>query len=899
MTLQDPLPRISISEIDPTLSVLEHAVAYGNQGFLILYVWAPTFGGSPEPTTEHPTATGCTCKEKTGDCSIGKHPVVTAWQKLSTHEENKLRDQYSRLKKRPNIAIQLGTQANGTYIIAIDVDNEDRYRELVEELGPLTETARCESGRGYRLFYTLPDEVDPESINNAKAIGGKPGVDVKAKNGYVVVAPSWHSNGKQYRWIRWRSFSVLPLPWALKIAKRETPKWVHKYTPISLLNDRKGMRRAEKYLYAAVTSDCAALAACKTGSRNNSLYNMAVSLFSLCAGMSHSKAVPIVHENLASAAKQAGLSEREIYKTLRSADQFVAESGAWRVPRVLADPAPTSPGIAPPPDGSSPSVAPQQQRPVIRMTTELHEDTAAAIQSLRVDPNLYQREGALVQITRVSYEESENSPCVSADDGTKRHAFVEGSPLIRPVSIANLRKKMTCCAIYQKYNEKASEWRPALPTDPIVTYIHSCHEWPTIRPLLGITEAPTMRPDGSIVQDPGHDLATRYLYQPSIEFGRIQNSPSQEDARAAYESLAEVFVDFPYLNDSHKAVPIAAILTLVARPAIQGAVPAFLFDASTRGSGKTLQTDAVAIIPTGRGAPRMNFPTNEDEMEKVLGAYALRGAPFFCLDNVPSHRPFGGGPLDRVLTARDTVDLRVLGQSIVPTVEWRAVIMATGNNMQIFADTARRVLIARLEPKDEHPERRTNFHHEDLLGWLRKERARLVVAALTILRAYVVAGRPKMRCARWGSFEEWSAFIPHAILFAGGADPMLARPANDAEVDSETLAFSFVLSKLVSLKWQNFKIKTLVELIQPPPKQRDPEAPLPPDPFAELREAVETLCPPKHGKPTDARQVANKLRSYKGRYIEGHRLISKPGSGGVELWNVEDGSKSADHVSRT
>src|SRR5262249_1643527 len=147
-------------------------------------------------------------------------------------------------------------------------------------------------------------------------------------------------------------------------------------------------------------------------------------------------------------------------------------------------------------------------------------------------------------------------------------------------------------------------------------------------------------------------------------------------------------------------------------------------------------------ITTGRGAPRMNYTVDEVELEKILGGYALKGSTFICLDNVPVMRPFGGGPIDRMITSKDDVELLILGSTRVVPMPWRARIMATGNNMTLFGDTSRRVIMARLEPKEESPEHRTKFRHSDLLSWIKHQRARLVAAALLILRAYVRAGRP-------------------------------------------------------------------------------------------------------------------------------------------------------------
>src|SRR5581483_3865302 len=106
---------------------------------------------------------------------------------------------------------------------------------------------------------------------------------------------------------------------------------------------------------------------------------------------------------------------------------------------------------------------------------------------------------------------------------------------------------------------------------------------------------------------------------------------------------------------------------------------------------------------------------------------------------------------------------------------WRALILASGNNIEISGDTCRRVLVSRLETALETPETRTGFSHDPLLEWVAAQRPRLVCAGLTILRAWAIAGRKQMTDRKWGSFEEWAAIVPQALLYAGATDPMGAK----------------------------------------------------------------------------------------------------------------------------
>jgi Bifunctional DNA primase/polymerase, N-terminal len=868
----------------------------------------------------------CTCGQKhevteSGSSSAAKHPVAKNWQtqKLSRDE---LIDARSRLKFVPNIGMVLGEQAHGAYWIAVDVDDFDRFAELEKELGPLPETIRCDSGRGYRLFYELPPEIDTSQLRNVTGLstGDKKvaGVDVKAKGGQVVVAPSLHANGKRYAWTRAGLIAKLPMTWAIELLDApKAPKWIHeKYTPSTLNADARAKNRAEKYFEAAVTGRAASLAACGKGIRNNTLHKSAVYLFAMCADSYLGGSTwSFVHRELFSAARACGLDERETRTTLASAEKWVVETGAVRTPIALSNPdrrprpAPSqsddSFSVPDPDTSASPSppadaqhVEHKDPRPIITVTTELHETVSKSIDALCAEADLYQREKRLVTVVRVSREQIEASQ-ISTDGGETYHQLIEGTPQICELTRPVIKGFLSKVAVFQKWLKKEQCYTHVLPPEDVVAHIHDQESWGKIRPIVGVIETPTVRPDGTIIQskknESVYDPVTRYIYAPSESFRIVRDEDcTQKNAEYYLKYLSGIFEDFPYVNPAHRSVPIAAILTLIARPAILGSVPAFLFDASTRGSGKTLQTDAIATLATGRGAPRMNYTSNEEELEKILAGYALKGAPFICLDNVPAGRAFGGGPLDRVLTARDTVDLRILGRSEVPTLKWRAVVMATGNNMTLYGDTARRVLKARLEPNEQNPERRTKFKHNDLLLWVRTNRARLVSGALLMLRAYWRAGCPNMGCARWGSFEEWSKLIPNAIVFAGGADPMEARPESDEEVDPESQAMFAVIDQLPLLIE---KVRTF-ESVNGTTSYRDSIAArtiidclysIKPEwsEFEPLKDAVETLCKVRNGRTPDAVSLGSKLRSIRSRVIGGRRLVCDPNGNHTMMWRVE------------
>jgi hypothetical protein len=291
--------------------------------------------------------------------------------------------------------------------------------------------------------------------------------------------------------------------------------------------------------------------------------------------------------------------------------------------------------------------------------------------------------------------------------------------------------------------------------------------------LRAVVESPVLRPDGSVLCTPGYDPATRLFYAPSGPLPQVPARPTREEAREAIDTLLAVVTDFPYEKPSHRSAWLAALLTPFARFAVDGFVPLFTFDSNLRGAGKSLQVDAIALIVTGRNMPRRAYVADEVEVKKTVTSIAAHGAWAVLFDNVAT--PLGGAALDMALTG-DQLEDRLFGHNDI-TVRFRlsTIFMASGNNLGFYGDLVRRVLPSRLRCLDEKPEERTGFQHADLRAWVRAHRTALAAAALTVLRAYFVAGRPDLHLRPWGSYEAWSGVVRHALVWAGEPDPGEAR----------------------------------------------------------------------------------------------------------------------------
>jgi hypothetical protein len=321
------------------------------------------------------------------------------------------------------------------------------------------------------------------------------------------------------------------------------------------------------------------------------------------------------------------------------------------------------------------------------------------------------------------------------------------------------------------------------------------------------------------------------------------------------------------------------ILSAVGRAAIDGPVPLFSSDAHTPGSGKTKLVQAGSVIATGRQATTILHTDNAEEVRKRMHTIALEGDPIVLLDNVVGS--FGTPALAGVLTA-DSIKDRVLGVSRMATAIVRFVLTLSGNNVTYKCDLGRRVVPMAIDPGMPNPEDRTGFRHEHLLAYVETDRPRLVAAALTVLRAFVVAGSPKHDRPAKGSFEAWDRLVRGAIIWAGGADPIggteRMRESADDDVDEQRrllAAWHAVVGE------DAVSAAELVRRAMGPfggnasTAQRD-----------ELRLAL-AECGTKPDGSLDATAVGYRLRAAKGRIVAGLKL-SDGGLDrtGVRLWRV-------------
>jgi hypothetical protein len=458
------------------------------------------------------------------------------------------------------------------------------------------------------------------------------------------------------------------------------------------------------------------------------------------------------------------------------------------------------------------------------------------------------------------------------------------APVMVEASAAYLDELATQAARWEKYDPRRKRWVEVTPPPRFVKTLQGRPAWP-FPPLEGIMHSPTLRPDGSVLDTPGYDAETGLLFDSSgTTFPAILRHPTLDDARTAIGRLHDVVRDFPFTAPWHFAAWLSGVLSVVCRPTILGSVPLHGITATTRGSGKSLLADTIAVLGTGHPAARWSQVLDEDEERKRLLSLALDGDPLVCIDNVAA--PLGSGPLALALTASSIKD-RLLGANQTKEAPMRAVFLCTGNNVQYLGDVARRVVPIALDPKLERPEERTGFAHSPLLPWLQRERPQLTIAALTIVKAFFTAGCPTQGLAPLGSFEAWSDVIRHALVWAGEADPCEGRKAIEDTSNPEFEALAALL-----YAWEQCygtREVTLRHVVEETIKQMQHVGPdTTRTMWNELYDALGSCDKHSDGKRLDTTRIGYALRRWQGRIIGGKRLMT-PGRDRTNktLWKME------------
>ena len=475
---------------------------------------------------------------------------------------------------------------------------------------------------------------------------------------------------------------------------------------------------------------------------------------------------------------------------------------------------------------------------------------------MRSDEGIYQRGSMLVRVVR-------------RDSASVRY-FKRVSPgtlSLRAVDKAYLVEAMTRASAWERWDARSEDWRAAnCPDQVAATYLSRDGRWRLPR-LLGAISAPTLRPDGSVLQVPGYDVDTAMIYDPcGVEYPQIPEYPTRDDGERALQVLRAAFKSFPFEEPVDESVVLAMVLTALVRRSLPSA-PLGAITAPVMASGKSLIADLISILATGVVAPAMKYPDTDEEAQKTALAVLAAGEPVVLIDNI--ERPLQGDWLCSMVTNEEYTG-RMLGQTQMLKVPTSTLWLATGNQLVVAGDLRTRSLLCRLNPRMERPE--TREFKTDIRQWMTTHRPRIVAAGLTVMRAFLARGAG-FETPVWGRFERWSEMVRAPLVWLGCADPVASLQSLEQD-DPQRMELLQVITAWK--KCMRDREATVTDAIS--------EAGYPGN--EAFREALLTVAQDRGGS-ISSRRLGHWLRRYADRIVDAKKFTRCRDRDHVAVWRVD------------
>lgn len=391
-------------------------------------------------------------------------------------------------------------------------------------------------------------------------------------------------------------------------------------------------------------------------------------------------------------------------------------------------------------------------------------------------PILHLDGGATEQHTTFALAHVGNHPDIYTRSGRLVRLIVakDTQPVLSQCNVHHVRDILSSTIrVYKPHPKNPQVWLYRPPPDPLCNSVLTAGNFPSVRHVRGVLPFPILRPDGSIVTTPGYDHASGFIYHGTSDIPSLSSDPA-----ACAELIISKTADFPFKTDADRSAWLAAVLTPLARPVYEGPTPLFLCVANVAGAGKGKLMNLASIIVTGRRAPPAQPWTDEsEEQRKLLTSIFSEARPVIILDNLTR---LSSRALDMALTTTEWTD-RLLGTNTAVSLPIITTFWATGNNVALHGDMARRTVPITLQSDLPDPHIRTNFKTPDIEAHVLANRPALVSAALSLLSASLRATPGP--AIPLGSFESWSRVVQQAVLLAGLPDPLTAQ--HEATTDAD------------------------------------------------------------------------------------------------------------------
>jgi hypothetical protein len=331
------------------------------------------------------------------------------------------------------------------------------------------------------------------------------------------------------------------------------------------------------------------------------------------------------------------------------------------------------------------------------------------------------------------------------------------------------------------------------PSYPSLSAVLARKTWPGLRPFHGIVGAPVLRPDGTLLQEPGYDEPTGLYLASKIPLDPVPTKPDAKQVAEARHFLFSQFLgDFPWVEPADKANYVGVLATPILRRYLHTLIPFTVYTATMPGSGKTILTCGPGML---YGQRVLTWTHNDEELRKSITAVLADPVGTVIFDNLAEGTVIDSPVLARLITDRTWAD-RLLGKNTTAAYANDRLWSATGNNLRLGGDMATRTVLIRLNPNMPHPEERTEFAIPNLDQWILfpANQRKVLWNLLVLVIDWTRNGAPRQSGITMRQFTPWAEAIG-GFLAHHGIIGFLDNIETVRDIDDENATWTAFLAR--------------------------------------------------------------------------------------------------------